>query len=395
VALGRRSSTRTTQIARTQPGVPELYARPIAADVNGDGVEDMVLVASIDRGPRSSGDGEDTWGKIHGRFEPFVQAIDGRDGRVLYAIKLGEPYTSLGDEAKTAERVVLVADKDRLGVARVRVTGPSKLGIYNLATGEAVTELSFAASTGRACENVASPKLKGTFFLEGQGTAPGTTVDLHRATATSTPSSACGAVATPSVADVPVAEVNDRTPWDTRFSHELKLRGDGPYAGRIVVQAAGLGVLVSEANGRDGSAENHPTSDGGRPPGGERDDVEIVGLDLAAGATRFTRSLASLGLKSQVVDHIEGTSAGALLFFEGAGGLALLDVHGEKKWALPLPKGHRISSYTLSKTRAYLHVLVDAPETYGVLSKKLGSRILVVDLDAGRYVRSIPDGALG
>jgi hypothetical protein len=94
------------------------------------------------------------------------------------------------------------------------------------------------------------------------------------------------------------------------------------------------------------------------------------------------------------VEMLEGERE-FLLIFQGTGGLALLDgASGAAKWSLPLPRGHRISSYTISKTRAYLHVFGPDPAVYGFLSKKLESRILVADLATGRWVLSVPEGSL-
>lgn len=380
------AATKTTKIAATTVGSPELYARPIAIDVNGDGIEDMVAVMEIDGGPhaRNDDDGEDTWGKENGRFEPFVQVIDGKDGALIHSIKLGGYYTSLGNEAKSSERVVLVARGAKLGVTRITPNGHAKLTIHDLATGKEQKSLAFDQASGAACETES-----GTFSFSG------TIVDLERGTAT--PGAATCVAGSAWVADVPAGEITDRTAWSPRFSREAKVER-GAYVGRTVVERDGLGVFVADAN----VAEKPPTTitisvdnGGGQPSAYDNTKTEVVGVDMPAGTKRFARSLYSLGFTRESVDHVEVTPAGALLFFKGTSGLALLDAKtGEKKWALALPRGSRLSSYTLSSTRAYLHVFGPDPAIYGFLSKKLESRILVADLAKGTWIRAVPEGSL-
>ena len=356
--VGYRSRTKTPTAIR-EIGRPELHARPVVADVNGDGVEDMILVTRIDRGP--SGGGDD------GRFAAFVQAIDGSSGEVLYSLEQGPAYTSGALDAKAPPRIVLVASAHRLGVARVPAAGNASITIHELASGAEVKTLSFEPSSGRACENRGGPSSpRGTFFFERRESPSGTVIDLERATKVAATASTCSEVATPNVADVPADAITDRSAWSPRFSHETKLRrGAGPHGGReVAVLTSGLGFLV---------VDRTSTEDG---DAGLRATTDIVGLDVAAGKTLFERSLASLGFTTQLVDRIEATDLGPLLFFRGSAGLALLDPErGDKKWSLALAEGERLSSYTLSKGRVYL---------------KIDSRILVVDLASGTELRSIP-----
>lgn len=401
VKLAWRASPRATTLAQAEVGIPELYARPIVVDVDGDGVEDMIVVTAIEGG---AGAREDEAGSRHdesGRFDAFVQAIDGKNGTVLYSLAQGPAYSSLGADAKSSPRIVLVAGKGRLGVARVPREGNAAITIHELATGKELASLSFEPSSGRACEYVSGPARFPTRFLferSGTGTS-GTVIDLERATAKAA-SSSCGDYTTPSVADVPSDSVTDRTASEGRFSPEIELRkGAGPYGGNMIVVArSGVGFLVTgEKPEQPPSVEADVTVDagGGLRPKLDNTKIDLVGLDVAAGTTRFVRSLASLGFATQVVDHVEVTERGPLLFFEGADGLALVDAErGDKVWSLPLPNGHRLSSYTLSKARAYLHVFGPGSASKGVVSKELGSRILVVDLATGSYVRSVPDGPL-
>jgi serine/threonine protein kinase len=401
--LSWRQSNRVVEAAKNEPGIPELYARPIAVDVNADGTEDMIVVSAIDEGPQHRENETDDWGIENGRFKAFVQAIDGKDGHVLYSIPQGKAFTSLGAEGKTmSERIVLVARGARLGVARIPATGEASLTLHELRDGKEVKTLSFGASSGRACENMAaSPSApKGTFWFEGAGGNGGTTVDLEQATVAPAKQSSCAPFETSNVADVPEVAVTDRTKWAPRFSHEMTLRkGTGPWGGREVVQSGGLGVFLNDKNVPEKPA-TLPTitiDNGGPGRSTDRDNtkIDVVAFDLAAGTTRFERSLASLGFGADAVDHVEGTDVGPLLFFAGSRGLALLDPNrGDKVWSLPLPKGHHLSSYTLSKTHAYLHVFGPNTSIFGFLSKKLGSRILVVDLARGAYIRSVPAGSL-
>ncbi len=403
--FGYRSTTRTTEIAVREVGVAELYARPVIADVNGDGVEDAILVTGIDRGPDTSEDGEDTWGKENGNFDAFVQAIDGKDGKVLWSVKQGRTYVSTGNDAKTSARIVVLAGKTRIGIARVPASGHANLTIHDLATGKELKQLAFDQVTGAACENRGLPgSPKGTFYFARAGNTSGTVVDLERATATSPAPSSCADLSTTSVADVPAEEITNRTLWSPRYSPETMLRqGAGQYGGRmIVVDGSGRGFVVVAR--RAAEREREPAASGptisiddgdGLPARRDNAKIDVVGLDVLNGKTLFERSLASLGFTTQTVDHIEPTDHGPLLFFEGNAGLALLDPErGERKWSLALPKGDSLSTYTLSKTRAYLHVFGPDPAVYGFLSKKLRSRVLVVDLASGKYVRSLPEGPL-
>ena len=169
VLAWHRSSQHTNELANVEVGIPELYARPIVVDINGDGVEDVILVTGIDRGPKDREEDKDDWGREHGRFDAFVQAIDGSDGHVLYSIRQGDAYTSLGTEANTSERVILLADQARLGIARVSANGKTSLAIHDLRDGKAVKTLELAgSSSGRVCQNqggsAASPK--NTFWFE-------------------------------------------------------------------------------------------------------------------------------------------------------------------------------------------------------------------------------------
>ncbi len=393
-----RASPRATTTIPAEVGIPELYARPIAADVDGDGVEDMIVVTAV--GARQDGEVGRTSDQP-GRLEAFVQAIDGKSGTVLYSLAQGPAYGSLGAEAKSSPRIVLVVGKGRLGVAHVPQEGNAAITIHELATGKELARLSFEASSGRACEYVSgAARFSNRFLFERSGTGTsGIVIDLERA-ATKAVSSSCGDNTTPNVADVPADSITDQTVWESRFSPEIELRkGAGPYGGNMIVVArSGLGFLVTDQKSEEQpSVEANVPVDAGGGLGPKLDNtkIDLVGLDVAAGTTRFVRSLASLGFATQVVDHIEVTERGPLLFFKGADGVALVDAeNGDKVWSLPLPDGHRLSSYTLSKTFAYLHVFGPDSASHGVVSKTLGSRILVVGLATGRYVRSVPDGPL-
>ena len=364
--VGYRSLTKTPSAIR-EIGIPEPYARAIVADVNGDGVEDMILVTRVDRGSSGARAAD-------GRFEAFVQAIDGKSGELLFSLEQGPAYTSGALDDKAPPRIVLVASAHRLGVARVGAVGNARITIHELATGAEVKTLPLESSSGRACENRGGPSSpRGTFFFERRSSTSGTVIDLEKATKVAATASTCGEVATANVADVPADAITDRDVWSPRFSHETTLRrGAGPYGGReIAVLTSGLGFLVVDRTStEDGDAGPRATSD-------------VVGLDVAAGKTLFERSLASLGFTTERVDRIEGTDVGPLLFFSrgsarsaGLALVALLDPErGDKKWSLALPEGDRLSSYTLSKDRVYL---------------KTASRILVVDLASGSEIRSVP-----
>ncbi|MDF2693270.1 MAG: hypothetical protein K0S65_1653 [Labilithrix sp.] len=355
VALRSSAPRQSAVAARTMVGVPEAYARPIAVDVNGDGVEDMVLVTSV------GGDA-------------FVQAIDGRDGHVLYAI----------DPEVHDAPLALFARGDRLGVARIPASGNASVSIHELASGRSIQSRVLDPANGRICESAGGSKAtpKGAFLFEGAASADASSfggsgsvsvVDLASAKA-SQAKSRCGPVAKPNVADVPSAS----SAPPARFSAETPLRsGAGPYGGRdVVVVPSGLAFLMVDAPvtpGETGAPESHDAGAGTKT---------VVGLDLLSGTTRFERSLASLGLTTQAVDHIEATEKGALLFFEGDAGVALLDAeHGDRRWTMELPKGHRLASYTLSPTRLYLHVRS---------ADHASAKILVVDLTSGAAVQSIP-----
>ena len=379
-------------------GAPAHYGRPVIADANGDGVEDMIFVAAVERGPSSS---DQAGPRDASRVELFVQTIDGATGAVLHSISAGRASSSGDDEAG---RVVLVTSVGRLGVARIAAGGHAEMTIHELRSGATVATLSFEHATGRACEDD-GPSRGGAFVFEAKGGAPGTSIDLERG-ASSPAKMACGDVAQASVADAPVAPGADPADWPARFSHEMKLRkGTGPYGGRLVVQSGILGVFVqgrvargaalhedADAAATSGDVDAAATSSPADAAPAAGDAPAVVAFDLAEGKTRFERSLASLGLAAEAVDHLEGTTRGPLLFLRGAGGLALLDAErGDQVWALRLPRGERLSRYTLTRTRAYLHV-VDADPS--APPAKRGARVLVVDLERGAYVRSVPSGSL-
>ncbi len=391
----------------TGPGVPELYARPIVADVDGDGVEDMIVVNAIQQPLLADKEYPDpTWVKENGRFSPYVQAIRGNSGAVVYSLPLDKTYTSLGNEAAASERVVLVTEGKRLGVIRIPRAGVAHATVHDLATGKELASMKLHDLSGGACQNV--DRSPGTFFLAHAGTSAvatggmGTKLDLGTAAASSPDSFACaaGGLATANVADVPIGEVTDLTVWPARYSAQTTLR-QGPHAGREARVGGGIGVLVVDLN-RGGPESVLPsvTIDNGGDAHGRTDNgkVRIVAVDPKTGEPVFDRSLLALGLPKARVDHVEASDLGPLLFLAGrgsAGGLALVDPRtGEKKWSLALPAGARIASYTLSRRRAYLHVFSNEHAVYGFLSRKLGSRILVVDLASGHYERSLPAGSI-
>ena len=409
-----RSPGNAGAIASTTVGVPELYARPLAVDVNGDGVEDLVSVMGVDGGPHASEDDDDAWGKENGRFEAYVQAIDGANGQVLYALPMGKAYTSLGNEAKTSRRITLVTNDRRLGVARIPPSGAATMTIHDLATGKELGKLSLDSLTGAIHEVTrgAGPSAHSAFVFERVGGAIATEVDLLAATAKpwapddATSRSARGP-STANVADAPVSEITSLTRLPVRYSRDVSV-AEGAFRGSTATIAAsaskaarGRAVLVvSPRTSDEPEAAPGITVTTGELTGSRRDNTKtnVVGIDLPDGAKRFDRSLASLGFTREVVDRVEMLDGdrGVLLFFQGASGLALLDSSsGATRWALPLPEGARLSSYTLSATRAYLHVFGSDAAVYGYLSRKLASRILVADLTTGRWVRSVPEGPRG
>gem|GEM_PF-6519488 len=393
-------SHRETVNARSTVGVPELYARPLAVDVNGDGAVDVLSVVGVDRGPEPHEDDDDAWGKENGRFSAYVQAFDGRTGNLLYAIGTGDAYTSLGNDAKTSERIVLVATSSRLGIARVPPSGRAKLTIHELATGTEKKSLALDSVTGEACA-----ARGGSTFLFRTPAGGLVEVDLDAMTVRGAgATAACEAATSARVADVPQREITDRSSWSGRFSVEVPVP-DGPLRGKTGTAAPGGHIaflLTAKANAptpaREVAAGITISSSEDAPPVRDNTKLEVVAVELPSGLTRFARPLASLGFRREIVSHIEvppGAASHALLFFTGAKGLALVDGRtGEKRWALPLPKGHRISRYALTATHAYLHVFGPGETVYGFLSKKLGSRILVVDLASGQWVRSLPEGPL-
>lgn len=397
-------ATRTSRSAQSTIGVPELYARPIALDVNGDGVEDIITTVGIDRGPSGDDDGPDTWGIENGHFDAFVQAVDGKSNKVLWAKKQGSAYTSLGNEAVSSPRIVLAARGNRIAIARVPNTGAVSISVVDRRTGDDLGGTKLGAASGVACDGPTDT----TVIFEGLSGSPGAILDLEKVTARTDPSATCrSTVKVPHIADVPGTNLTNLTKWTPRFSREVKIES-GPLNGRVASAEAGgaLGVLTVDQRTPSAKAPAPApapqgitiTTDygGGVAEGGpDNTKLEVTAVQLGTGTKRWARSLASLGFTREVVDHIEMTSLGPLLFFQQSAGVALLDAEtGARKWSRGLPKGHVLSSYTISKKGLHLHVFGPDPAVYGFLSKKLGSRILTVDLATGRYVRSIPEGPL-
>jgi serine/threonine protein kinase len=404
-----RESSRAVAAAASTIGMPQLYARPISVDVNGDGTDDILIVNAVDNGVRTDDDGRpESYDVEHGRFIDFVQAIDGKDGRILYSIKVGEGFVSVGPPNDKSVRAALIASKTRLGVVRLTrsPTERTEIEIYELATGKSIKTIKIDASTGKVCATA-----KGLFQLDRATFSTVTTLDLDKATFTTNEGWSCS-LATPNVADAPASSdlkerITSITVPSARFSAALPLRTGGPYQGDEVVSAGGIAVLVHDGNKspKQKEKEEKPTGititmdnavdaqSGGGPDNGK---IDIVGLDLGTNEVRFKSSLASLGFTTQTIDHIEGTLDGTLVFFKGAAGLAFIDMTGRRKWAMGLPKGTRLSSYTLAKSRVYLHVYgPDSSQAiYSNLSKKLKSRLVSIDLETGAWWRSLPDGPL-
>jgi hypothetical protein len=381
VVFGSSSSRKPPAAARTTVGVPEPYARPIALDINGDGEEDVVLVTSF---PGSKPSVEER--------EVVVQAIDGRDGHVLYALAPGE---SALPGARPS--VALVARGSRLGVANVLAGGPGTISIHEIANGRTIATLALEPATGRVCQSAGGSKAKpkGAFLFEGVpgpdaqvpsfGGRPVSVVDLDRATVNQVTSS-CGPLATTNVADGAMPSASEHGMWPLRFSPEVPLRkGAGPYGGNdVVALPSGLAFLV--VDGASPSQGGAAASDAGTEPPSVG--PMVVGLDLAQGITRFERSLESTGVKAHAIERIEATEKGPLFFFGDDAGIALLDAErGDRRWSLELPKEHRLASYTLSPTRIYLHVFVPNDDP---AKRASSSKILVVDLASGALVRSLP-----
>jgi hypothetical protein len=135
---------------------------------------------------------------------------------------------------------------------------------------------------------------------------------------------------------------------------------------------------------------------GGESDGPDNGLISVVGIDVATGAIRFERSLATLGLVRETVDRLDIGPSGPVVFLRGEGGIVALNPKtGLSRFHLPLPERATLAQYTLTGSGIVLHVFGYANNAvYGFLSKELESRYLVADVTTGQYVHSFPNGPL-
>ncbi len=393
-ALALSGSPKASVVKITTAAPPDIYAKPLAVDVNGDGVEDVVQVVGIDTGPKSHDpDTVDTFGATDGRFTPHVQAIDGATGKPIYSLDgLGESFASNPSLEGKMPRTALAAIAGRLLVVHVN-PNDTRVDTLELATGKNVKSVSFEPTTGAVCER------DGKLVLArraGNGAITLDPVSLVRAA--DVPGVACPpGSASPRVAEASDPKASSQSRLEARFSVPATVTA-GPYAGNAAVVAGGRLAFVLTPAKKKVPEPTGPsisfTQGGGEAGGADNTEIRLVVVEQTSGKELLSRPLTALGLPSETVEHVAFVGKDVLLVLRGEAGFVRVGEDGKSKWQRALPKDARVLSYTLSGERAYVHVVETATTIYGFLSKKLRSRTLVLDLVKGTYVRSIPEGPL-
>lgn len=385
-----RKKSGTVPITAAAP--PEIYARPLAVDTNGDGVVDVVSVVGVDEGPKPHGPDEvDTFGQTDGRFVPHVQAIDGATGRPLYTLAgLGESFASNPSLEGKMPRTVLAAFGARLLVVRI-APNETVVEAVDLGTGKSLQSASFEPSSGAACDRA------GKLVLGRRG--PGAIVIDPATLARADGAAACGpGSASANVADAPDPKASSQSKLEARFSTATKI-ASGPDAGAAAIVGGGRVAFVRVPKTTRGSPDRSGPSisfseAGGQAGGVDNGEIRVVVADETTLAPIVAPSLLDLGLAWESVDHLAFVGREVLLVLVGESGFLRMGEDGKAKWRRELPKGTRVLSYTIARDRAYLHTVETGNTIYGFLSKKVRSRILVLDLVSGAWVRSIPEGPL-
>jgi len=389
-----RGPTSTTPVNVASAAPPEIYARPLVVDTNGDGVEDVIQVVGVEQGPQTSGeDGEDTYAKTDGRFLPHVQAIDGATGKPLYTLAgLGASFASNPSLEGKMPRTVLAALSKRLLVVHVN-PNDTVVDAVDLGTGKRVQSATFEPVSGLACMR------DGKLVLARRGITGGVVVDVATlARRTEAPSEPCPpGSASPLVADAPDPKASSQSPLEARFSVPARVTS-GPDVGAAAVRSGGRLAYVrvpAQAKGPPTSLPRISFSEAGGQAGGkDNTEIRVVIADATTGSEIAAPSLADLGLPTETVAHLVFVGADVLAVLEGESGLVRMSADGKARWRRQLPKGTRVLSYTLTAERAYLHTVETETTIYGFLSKKVRSRTLVLDLVKGTWIRSIPEGPL-
>jgi hypothetical protein len=390
-----KTNAATQAKAAAAPAPPELYARALVADVNGDGDEDVVSAVGVDQlAANVDPNDPNIWGAKDGRFSAYVQAVSGKTGAVLYTLgDYGGTYVSTGTKPETRTRTVLALREKKLVVARVAAASTT-FEIVDASTGKQLRKATAGALSGAGCDAQAG------LWFESQTVGEGVVLDVNSGTVTPTvhPSECTGA-ATATIAGAPIAEgILNRGQWKPFFGDEVKIPS-GKYAGVTAHARNGLAVLV-DTKKKPAASVSGPTvtyGDVGAESGGDDNGlISIVGVDASTGDVRWERSLAALGLVKETVDRVDiGPTGGPIVFLRGEGGfVALFPKTGLARFRLPLPEKTILAQYTLSERDVVLHVFAYQDSVFSFLSKRLASRYLVADYTTGQYLKSFPDGPL-
>ncbi len=394
-----RAQAKDLSTNASTPAAPELYARPLAVDVNGDGITDLVTAVGVDEGPHArDDDGNDDWGAENGHYLSYVQAIDGKSGRVLYHLgSYGKTYSSLGVDTKERTRVVLAVKDGVLVVARSLSTSTG-IDLVAAIDGKAIKSAQAEGTTGAACDSASGIFLTGS---TSKGGAAGLLIVPKDATIKSAPRPPdCSTTAVANVADAPTSEgITNRGQKPPYFGAESVI-GGGRYAGRTARAHDGLGVFIEKKQGGEALKSAGPTvsftddSSPGRGP--DNGSILVVGVEIATGVVRWESSLASLGVTQDSPDRVDIGPGGPVLLLAGDGGIVVLDPKtGKARFTQPFPAQTTVAQYTLTADRGFFHVFgYGNNSTYGFLSKKLESRTLVVDFGKKGLAASIPTGPL-
>ncbi len=397
------SSTRTKakdlSANASTPGAPELYARPLAVDVNGDGITDLITAVGVDEGPHArDDDGNDDWGADNGHYLSYVQAIDGKSGRVLYHLgDYGKTYSSLGVDQKERTRVVLAAKDGVLVVARSLSTSTA-IDLVALSDGKPIKTAKAEGTTGAACDSASGIFLTGA---TSRGGAAGLLIVPKDATIKSAARPLdCSTTAVANVADAPTSEgITNRGQNPPYFGAESAIVA-GRYTGRTARAHDGLGVFIEKKQGGEAPNPTGPmvsftdNSTPGRGP--DNGSILVVGVEVATGVVRWETSLASLGVMQDSPDRVDIGPAGPVLILAGDGGIVALDAKtGKARFTQPFPAQTTVAQYTLTADRGFFHVFGYGNNViYGFLSKKLESRTLIVDFNKKTIAASVPSGPL-
>jgi hypothetical protein len=360
---------------------PEIYAKPVLADVDGDGALDVVFAGGRDIGPDPEVEGTDTHWKEHGRYATVVQAVSGRTGEPLYTLDGLDGTYGPDPKASGFLKVGLAATDEDLVIVSVGPSG-SRVHVHRLRSGELRKTLEPPRRlSGRLCV------VEGAVVMEAE--VGFVALDAAALTLDQKTTRGCDGKADDArVASAPLDRVSSRAPLEAELE-EVPVPS-GPYAARRARSNGERFALLDDHSPPPYVGARSPSLDpgGGLAPGFRSDsrEMDIVVLD-ERGAVHAKRSLFDLGLTYGLLHRIELTHHHVVLTAFDAVVVTNLEAEVVARYALPRNvelRGTRYRAESDPRKSALVLALRSADNTdHSSLSKKIGLRFVLLDLGTG------------